>query len=63
MILALIPVHSGSKSIMNKNIKDYKGKPLIGWTIEQAKESKYITDIIVSTDSVEYKKIAEEYGC
>lgn len=62
MILALIPVHSGSKSIMNKNIKDYKGKPLIGWTIEQAKESKYITDIIVSTDSVEYKKIAEEYG-
>lgn len=62
MILALIPGRSGSKSIPNKNIKQYAGKPLIAWTIEQAKKSKYITDIIVSTDSEEYKNIAEKYG-
>jgi len=62
MILALIPARSGSKSIPNKNIKDYCGKPLIAWSIEQAKQSKYITDIIVSTDCEEIKKIAEKYG-
>lgn len=62
MILAIIPARSGSKSIPNKNIRLYSNKPLISWTIEQAKNSKYITDIIVSTDSEEYKKISEEYG-
>ena len=62
MILALIPARCGSKSIPNKNIKEYAGKPLIAWTIEQAKKSKHITDIIVSTDSEEYKKIAEKHG-
>jgi CMP-N-acetylneuraminic acid synthetase len=61
-VLAIIPARSGSKSIPNKNIKEYCGKPLIAWTIEQAKKSRLITDIIVSTDSEEYKKVAETYG-
>lgn len=62
MILALIPARSGSKSIPNKNIKEYCGKPLIAWTIEQAKQSSEITDIIVSTDCEKIKQIAEKYG-
>lgn len=62
MILAIIPARSGSKSIPNKNIKDYLGKPLIAWTIEQAQKSKYIDEIIVSTDSKEYSEIAQKYG-
>ena len=61
-MIAIIPARSGSKSIPNKNIKNYSGKPLIAWTIEQAKNSKYINKVIVSTDSEEYKKIAEKYG-
>ena len=61
-ILALIPARSGSKGIPHKNIKNFKNKPLLTWSIEQAKSSKYINRIIVSTDSEEYAKIANQYG-
>lgn len=61
-ILALIPARSGSKGIPHKNIKNFKNKPLLAWSIEQAKSSKYINRIIVSTDSEEYAKIANQYG-
>jgi len=61
-ILCLIPARSGSKGIKNKNIKIFKNKPLIAWSIEQALKCKYKMRIIVSTDSNEYKSIAEKYG-
>jgi len=41
-ILGLIPARGGSKGILNKNIKLFNGKPLIYWTIEAAKQSKFI---------------------
>ena len=61
-ILALIPARSGSKSVKNKNIREIAGKPMIAYSIEHAKESKYIGRILVSTDSEEYARIAREYG-
>ena len=61
-ILCIIPARSGSKGIIDKNIIDYNGKPLLAWSIIQAKNSKYKMKIIVSTDSEKYKKIALEYG-
>ena len=61
-ILAIIPARSGSKGLLGKNIKPLLGKPLIGWTIEQAKASRYITEIFVSTDSREIADIAETFG-
>lgn len=63
-ILCIIPARSGSKGIIHKNIRLFKEKPLIAWTIEQALSSKYknIMKIVVSTDSEEYAKIAREYG-
>jgi N-acylneuraminate cytidylyltransferase len=63
-ILCIIPARSGSKGILNKNIKEFKGKPLIAWSIEQVKKSKYYQQmkIIISTDSNEYAKIANHYG-
>jgi len=61
-IIALIPARSGSKGIIDKNIKLYKNKPLIAHSIEIAKKSKYINDVYVSTDSEKYKNIAIEYG-
>ena len=61
-VVALIPARSGSKGIPHKNIKQYHNEPLIAHSINIAKNSSYITDIIVSTDSEEYKKIAEEHG-
>lgn len=45
-----------------KNIRPLLGKPLIGWTIEQARASKYVTEIYVSTDSREIADVAETFG-
>ena len=60
--LAIIPARSGSKRIKNKNIKIFKKKPLIYWTIKAAQESKVFDYIYVSTDSLKIKKIAEKFG-
>ena len=61
-IVALIPARSGSKGIPNKNIKLYKGKPLMVHSIDIANKSKYITDVYVSTDSIQYQNIALQNG-
>ena len=61
-ILCLIPARSGSKGIKHKNIRNLSGKPLMAWSIEQAKNSKHSMRIIVTTDSEEYAKIARDYG-
>jgi len=61
-ILALIPARGGSKGIPRKNIKDFAGFPLIAWSIAAAKQSQFITRIIVSTDDEEIAAAAREYG-
>lgn len=61
-ILAVIPARSGSKSVRNKNIRLIGGKPMLAYSIEHARQSKYINRIIVTTDSEEYAAIAREYG-
>jgi len=61
-ILAIIPARGGSKGIPRKNIKPLNSKPLIYWSIDQAKRSKYITRIIISTDDDEIKNIGLKYG-
>ena len=38
------------------------GKPMISWTIEAARQSKLFDKIIVSTDSIEIKRISEGFG-
>ncbi|EDS90308.1 GDSL-type esterase/lipase family protein [Escherichia albertii NBRC 107761 = DSM 17582] len=60
--LAIIPARSGSKGLANKNILMLIGKPLIVYTIDAAISSKCFSKVIVSTDSIEYKYIAEKYG-
>ncbi len=61
-ILGIIPARGGSKGIPRKNIKLFAGKPLIAWTIEETKKSKYLTRVIVSTDDSEIAEIAREWG-
>ena len=61
-ILAIIPARSGSKRILNKNIRPFNGKPLIYYTIKVALESGIFDRVIVDTDSPEYAKIARKYG-
>jgi len=61
-ITALIPARSGSKGIIDKNIKIYKGIPLLAHSIKIGQESKYINDIYLSTDSIKYQEIGLKYG-
>lgn len=61
-ILAFIPARGGSKGIPGKNIRPFGGKPLIAHTIDQAKASKYITRVVVSTDDTAIANVAKEYG-
>ena len=60
--IAIIPARSGSKGLKNKNIIELCGKPLIWYSIAAASEANCFDRIIVSTDSVQYGKIAEEAG-
>lgn len=62
IILCTICARGGSKGVKNKNIRELMGKPLIAYTIEQAKASKLFKYIVVSTDSDEIANIAKEYG-
>lgn len=61
-ILALIPARGGSKGIKNKNIIDLCGKPLIQYSIDAAKRSKYIDDVVVSTDSQTIANVSRKCG-
>lgn len=61
-VLAFIGARSGSKGLIDKNIKSFHGKPLMAWTILAALGSKYIDQVVVSTDSTEYATIAKQFG-
>ena len=61
-ILALIPARGGSKGIHHKNIALLAGKPLIQYTIDAARQSKYIDYILVSTDDAEIAEISKKFG-
>jgi len=60
--LAVIPARGGSKRIPKKNIKLFKNKPMIAWSIEAAKNSNCFDEILVSTDDKGIAAISEEYG-
>jgi len=61
-MLAIIPARCGSKELPGKNIRDLCGKPMIAYTIEAALRSKYIKNVIVSTDCKEIEDVAKEFG-
>ena len=60
IILAIIPARKGSKGLKNKNSLKINGKSLVEHTINQAKKSKYISHISVSTDSKKYNVWCEK---
>lgn len=61
-VLCIIPARAGSKGLTGKNIKELLGKPLIAYSIKQAKQSKYIDRVIVSTESPEVAENSRQYG-
>jgi len=62
-ILAIIPARGGSKGVPRKNIRDLGGKPLIAWTIEEAKKSRYIDRLVLSSEDAEIIAVAKAWGC
>jgi N-acylneuraminate cytidylyltransferase/CMP-N,N'-diacetyllegionaminic acid synthase len=61
-VLGLIPARGGSKGLPRKNLLPLMERPLIAWTIEQAKASKYLDRIVVSTEDTEIADIARKFG-
>ena len=62
-VLAIITARGGSKGMLGKNMKPLVGKPLVGWTIDSAKKSKYIDRLILSSDNEEIIAYAKSIGC
>ncbi len=60
-ILAIIPARSGSKGLPHKNILELNKKPLIAWSIIEAKKSKYIDKCIISTNDKQIADISISY--
>ncbi len=60
-MIAIVPVRSNSKRIKDKNIKNFNGKPLLFWTLNELEKSK-IEKIVVSTDSYRYLNIIKKFN-
>lgn len=61
-VTCVIGARGGSKGLAGKNIRPLHGKPLIAWSIEQAKACPEITRVVVSTDSEAIAEVAYSYG-
>lgn len=61
-LLCIIPARGGSKRIPHKNIREFKGKPIIAYAISAAIESGIATEVMVSTDDDEIATIANQFG-
>lgn len=62
MNLALIPARGGSKRIPRKNIRPFRGRPMIAWSIEAARDASCFDRILVSTDDEEIAAVARSHG-
>ena len=60
--IAIIPARKNSQRLKNKNLKSFFGKPLIYYSICEAKKSKFISEVIVSTDSKSIANKSIKYG-
>lgn len=61
-VLTLIPARGGSKGLPGKNIRCFRGKPLVAHAIEAARDSRVAGRILVSTDDTEIARVAKESG-
>ena len=62
MKICMIPARGGSKRIPRKNIREFRGKPMIAWSISAAQDSSCFDRIIVSTDDEEIAEVAKSLG-
>lgn len=62
-ILAVIAARGGSKGLPRKNVLDVGGKPMVAWSVEAAKQSRYIDRLVLSSDDDEIIAVARDHGC
>lgn len=62
-VLAIIPARGGSKGVPRKNVRQLAGKPLIAWTIREARNSRYIDRLILSSEDDEIIDVAKQLNC
>lgn len=60
-VFAFIFARGGSKGLPKKNIKLINGKPLIAWSIDQARAARNVDRVFVSTDCPEISLIAQKF--
>jgi CMP-N,N'-diacetyllegionaminic acid synthase len=61
-VIAIIPARGGSKGLAGKNIKELCGKPLIAWSVEAGLGSRYIDEVMVTTDNAAIANVGRQYG-
>jgi len=60
-VIALMPMKGHSERVPNKNVRDFNGKPLLYWVLNELNKSNYISKIVVNTDDKKIKEIIKEY--
>jgi CMP-N,N'-diacetyllegionaminic acid synthase len=61
-VMAIIPARSGSKGVLNKNVRLLGDHPLMAYSIAAGRLCRNINRVLVSTDSQEYAQVALKYG-
>ncbi len=61
-VIAIIPARAGSKGLPGKNVRMLCGKPLVAWSIDAARASAYLDEVVVSTDGDEIAAVAAAFG-
>jgi N-acylneuraminate cytidylyltransferase len=62
-ILAIVPARGGSRGVPRKNVRLLGGRPLIAWTVDAARASRFVDRLIVSSEDPEILEIARGLGC
>jgi N-acylneuraminate cytidylyltransferase len=62
MRIAVIPARGASKRIPRKNIRPFRGKPMIAWSIDAARATRLFDHVIVSTEDSEIADVATRCG-
>lgn len=60
--LCIVTARGGSKRIPRKNIRPFRGRPLVSWVVKAALESALFSDVLISTDDDEIAQAAVEAG-
>lgn len=62
-VLALIPARGGSKGLPGKNLLPVAGRPMIAWTIDAARRSRFVDSVVLSSDDDAIIQAARDLGC